>query len=509
MVAERPIDRDGITKTLIKFVLFVLAASFVIAVDAAYGQTQPDSLGYSISTPRPINPAASTTNPSALATQGQNPYLGSTPMGGVTSEEISLTLQDAVARGLRYNLGLIESNQATAEVRAQRLRAFSALLPNVSVSAQQGLEDISLKEIGLKLPPIPNFPGLPSTTGAFSYQDARITLSQSLYSHELHERYAAEKKAVQASALSSRDARDVVVYAVGIAYFQVVASAARVETARAQLKSAQELDQQTADQVKSEVSPAIDAIRARVEFQTAEQRVINAEDAFEKDKLALARIIGIPIEQRFAVVDLSAYRLPTWMQEAATAEALRSRADLRSAEENVRVAQLSVRAEKAQRLPSFSLHADYGGAGVNTGSFDAVYAVAGTVSVPIYTGGPIRADIDEAKANLDREQAEYRDLEGRVAYDVRVAWLDLDASDSSVKVADNNQALAERALTQSRDRYSNGVTNYLEVLQAQQGLVAARENYIQSLYSFNVAKMALARAMGVAERRFPEFFGGK
>jgi outer membrane protein TolC len=142
------------------------------------------------------------------------------------------------------------------------------------------------------------------------------------------------------------------------------------------------------------------------------------------------------------------------------------------------------------------------------GSFNSVYTVAGSVSFPIYTGGRIRADIDEAQENLTRRQAEYEDLKGRVAYDVHVAWLDLQASDSGVRVAERNRALAERALTQSHDRYSNGVTNYLEVVQAQETLTAAQENYIQTLYSFNVSKMALARAMGVAERRFSDFFGG-
>ncbi len=494
-------------KGLIKVGLLVAS---LMSAGSAMCQAQPDPQGYSISTPRPINPAASTTNPSALATQGQNPYLGSTPAGKATDQVLSLSLRDAVERGLRYNLGLIESNQGTAEVRAQRLRALSALLPNLSVKGEQAFEDISLKEIGLKLPPIPGFPGLPATTGAFGYQDARVSVAQSVYNAELHDRYGAQKSAEQASALSTRDARDVVVYAVGIAYLQVVASAARVETAQAQLASAQELDQQTADQVRAEVSPEIDSIRAQVQRQTAEQRLINTTDAFEKDKLALGRIIGIPIDQKFAVVDPSEYRpLPEFTQQSATAEALRDRADLRSAEANVHAAQYSVQAEKAQRLPAFSLRADYGGAGVNVGSFNSVYTVAGSISFPIYTGGRIRADVDEARANLTRRQAEYEDLRGRVAYDVRVAWLDLGASDTGVKVAQKNQALAERALTQSRDRYSNGVTNYLEVLQAQETLTAARENYIQSLYSFNVSKMALARAMGVAERRFSDFFGGK
>jgi outer membrane protein TolC len=495
-------------KTFIKLALFI-TAGWITSAETVFSQTQPDPAGYSISTPRPINPAASTTNPSALATQGQNPYLGSTPVGKATDQELSLSLQEAVNRGLRFNLGLIESSQATAEVRAQRLRALSTLLPNLSVKGEQAFQDISLREIGVTLPPIPGVPGLPATTGPFGYQEARVSLTQSVYSDELHNRYRAQKTSEQASALSTRDARDVVVYAVGVAYLQVVASAARVETAQAQLASARELDQQTADQLKNEVSPEIDSIRAQVERQSAEQRLINATGDFEKDELALGRIIGMPIDQKFTLADATGYRpIMELTQQTATAQALQARADLRSAEANVRAAQYGVRAEKSQRLPAFSLHADYGGAGTNVGSFNSVYTVSGSVSFPIYTGGRIRADVDEARANLTRRQAEYEDLKGRVAYDVRVAWLDLQASDSGVKVAEKNRTLAERALTQSHDRYSNGVTNYLEVVQAQETLTAAQENYIQTLYSFNVSKMALARAMGVAERRFSDFFGG-
>ena len=498
----------SIMNILINFALLTLMTA---VPEVVLSQAAPNSAAYSISTPRPINPAASTTNPSALATQGQNPYLGSTPSGKVTDEVIPISLREAVDRGLRYNLGLIESNQASAEVRAQRLRALSALLPDVSVKGEEGFENISFKEVGLgRLPPIPGVGALPSTSGNFGYQDARISLSQSVYSQELHDRYRAEQSAEKASAYSTRDARDVVVYAVGVAYLQVAASVARAETARSQLASAEELDRQTRDQVRHEVSPEIDSIRAQVELQTAQQTLTNATDALEKDKLALGRIIGLPVDQQFALSDSAGYRpLESLTRESAAEEALQTRSDLRSAEASVRAAEYGVGAEKAQRYPAIALNANYGGAGVNVGSFNSVYGVAGTISIPIFTGGRIRANIEEAQANLARRRAEYEDLKGRVAYDVRVAWLDLQASDSGVKVAEKNQILAERALVQSRDRYSNGVTNYLEVLQAQETLTAARENYIQSLYSFNVAKIALARAMGVAEQHFSDFFGGK
>ena len=489
--------------------LGLLVVMFLIGTGlAAWGQT-PDALGYSVATPRPISPAEGTTNPSAQATQSQNPYLGSVPSEN-TGARIELTLKNAIERGLRFNLGLIESNQASASTRAERLRVLSALLPQLSADGSQVYENISFKEIGLKLPAIPGFPGLPSTSGGFGYQDARLSLTQSIYNPQLLNEYRSRRDAERASSLNVKDSRDVVLFAVGTAYVQAIASAARVETARAQLASAVELDRLTVDHVKSELSPEIDSIRAEVERQSAEQRLVNATNQFEKDKLVLGRIIGLAIDQDFSVIDPLSYRpLSGITNETATAEALRSRADLRSAEASLHAAESSLRAQKSQRLPTVSVNANYGGAGINVGDFAQVYTVAGTISVPIYTGGRIQADIEQAQADLARREADYEDLKGRVAYDVRIAWLDLSASDSSVRVAQGNTALAQQALTQSKDRYANGVTNYLEVVQAQEAVTLASENYIQSLFSFNVAMISLARAQGGAETRLAELLGGK
>ena len=489
--------------------LKALRLAFCLAFSlAAWAQPQ-SPLGYSVATPRPINPAEGTTTPSAQATQRQNPYLGSVPSKN-TGTRIELSLRTAIERGLRYNLGLVEANQTGADVRAERLRALSALLPQLAAQGHQGYENLSYKEIGLKLPPIPGLPALPSTSGGFGYQDARVSLTQSLYNGELRNQYRARKRDEQASTLSIQDSRDVVVLAVGTAYMQVIASAARVESAKAQVASAGELDQQTANRVKNEVSPEIDSIRAQVEQQSADQRLTNATNQLEKDKLTLARIIGLAIDQDFALTDPLAYHpLSGISSDTSVDEALRSRGDLRSAEASLQAAVFNLRAQKAQRLPIVSVTADYGGGGANIANFNQVYTVAGNISVPIYTGGRIRADIAQAQADLARREAEYEDLKGRVAYDVRIACLDLTASDSSVRVAERNKSLAQRALTQSQDRYSNGVTNYLEVVQAQEAVTVASENYIESLFSFNVAVISFARAVGNAETRLPELLGGE
>jgi outer membrane protein TolC len=486
-----------------------LATSVLLATNVVLAQTSnPDPRSYSVSTPRPISPAEGTTNPSAQATQGQNPYLGSVPARN-TGTVIELSLQGAIGRGMRYNLGLVESNQASADVKAERLRALSALLPQVSAHAKQGFEDLSFKEIGIKLPASLGL-SLPATSSGFGYQDARVAVSQTVYSAELRDRYKTQKSLDQASVLSIRDSRDVVVFAVATAYLQVIASAARVETAKAQLASAQELDRQTADRVTSELSPEIDSLRAQVEHQSAEQRLTNVTNQLEKDKLTLARITGLPADQQFTLTDaLQWHPLTGLTLEAWTAEALRNRADLAAAEASVRAAETSLRAERAQRLPVVSFTADYGGGGANLGNMSQVYSISGNVSVPIYTGGRIRADVEQARADLARKQAEFDDLKGRIAYDVRLGWLDVNASDSSVRVAEHNKALAERALAQSEDRYKNGVTNFLEVVQAQEAVAAASDNRIESLYSFNAAIVSISRALGSTETKLNQLLGGR
>jgi outer membrane protein TolC len=293
---------------------------------------------------------------------------------------------------------------------------------------------------------------------------------------------------------------------VGAAYFQVIASQARLATARSALRSAQELNAQVADQFNAELSPEIDALRVTVELHTTEQRVVDAANDLAKDKLTLDRITGIPLAQPWAPSrDYDYAPLPS--QDGETPNAQEARFDVASAEQAVAAAEMAVQAAHAERLPEIALEASYGGGGVNPGNFNQVYAVGGSISVPIFTGGRIRSDVHAAEALLLQRRAAHRDLQGRVDYDVRVARLDVQSSESAVKVASENKLLAERALVQSRDRYQNGVTNYLELLQAQEALVAANENYIASVFSFNVAKIALARALGSAESRLATFFG--
>ncbi|HYX54265.1 MAG TPA: TolC family protein [Candidatus Limnocylindrales bacterium] len=485
-----------------------LYRSFIVAIvgwglgAAAQQNSTAFELG-SISTPRTINPAANSTTPSSLAGQQQNPFLGSVPTGVATAEPLDLPFEDAIARGLRYNLGVIENQASLRQAQAQRLRTLSTMIPSVSGLLRQNLDDLNRVAIGL------NIPAFPAATGQFGYQEAYLTFSDTGLNLNSVYQYKASRLQAESQRYSLEDAANVVALAVGTAYLQVEASESRVGTAKAELDSARELDEQATNRVKSGLAAEIEGFRAGVQYQTAQQRLTVATANLEKDKLTLARLIGLPSGQKFNATGKANY-LP-WSGgdlQAALLEARDHRADVKSADSASAASQLSKKAAQLERVPGVTVNGYYGSIGKNLGRSDATYSLAATVSLPIFTGGRIRSDIHDASATADRRQAEHADLLGRVDFEVRNAFTDLEAADSAVKVAEKNAELAQRTLDQARDRFLNGVTNNLEVIQAQQDVAAANENYISSLFAHNLAKLTLLRAMGSAQKDLNKYLGG-
>lgn len=434
----------------------------------------------------------------------QSPFLGSVPTGKATGTTISLSLRDAVERALKYNLGVIESQQSSEASRAVRLRALSNLLPNVSGHLQEADQQINLRALGL------NIPTIPYMVGPFATSDGRAYLSQNVFSWAALKNYKAARESLKASEFSYKSARDLVVLAAGNAYLTVISSAAQVDSLRAQVKTAQALYQKAHDQKKAGVIAGIDELRAQVESQTVEQRLIAQENQLAKDKLTLGRVIGLPNGQQFDLADTVPYSpLEGITLEQALGQACDARPDFQSARAQVRAAELARRAAVAENYPTVSLDANYGDIGPNFGRSHGSFAVAGTLNIPIYQGGRVHADIVQANAALTQRRAELEDLRGRIDDQVRSAFLDLESASRLVAVAQSNIDLAHRTLTQAQDRFAAGVTDNIEVVQAQESVASAEQSYIASLYAHNLAKVSLAQAMGIAEQSALKYLGGK
>jgi outer membrane protein TolC len=301
-----------------------------------------------------------------------------------------------------------------------------------------------------------------------------------------------------------------VVLAVGNAYLQALSGAARVETAEAQLESAQALFTKASDQQNAGLSPAIDTLRSQVEFQNRQQQLIVARNEYAKQKLALVRAIGLPTGQEIALTSKAPYdRLATSGIEESVQRAYASRSDYLAAIQQVRAAEHYRRGATAEHYPTIDVLADYGALGVNLGSSHGTFSVSGRLNIPIFQGGKAHADVLQAESTLRQARAQLENLRGQIEYEVRTSLLDIAAADERVEVARSSVDLAEQTLTQARDRFSAGVTDNLEVVQAQQTVASAHESYISSLYAHNLAKIELVRAMGYAEQGVRQYLKNK
>jgi outer membrane protein TolC len=432
-------------------------------------------------------------------------FLGSGIVDKPVSGSIPISLLNAIDRGIKHNLGLLLSQEQTERVKAQHWRSLSALLPNVSVHASESVEKINLAAFG-----VPIFVNGSTLVGPFGIFDARGTVNETLLDVSALNRLRSTTENEKSAKFNLQDARELVVLVTGDQYLLTLANAARLDTAKAQLVTAQAILQRTEDRKAVGAVAGLDVLRAKVQMQEIQQRVLVAENQLERQKLSLARTIGLPISQQFQLTDAMPYGpLPPLDVETSLERAYSRRPEYLAAESRARASELAVKAAQGERLPSLSVDGDYGVLGRSVGDSQPTYSVAAGIHIPVFQGGRIKADVAQAQSDLRQRRLELADLRSRIEFEARTAWLDAKTSMEQVEVAKQSTGLAAEQLKQAQDRYAAGISGTLDVVQAQEAVASANETYIQALYLNNVAKLTLARALGVAEQQTRAFFGGK
>jgi outer membrane protein TolC len=455
----------------------------------------------------PPQPGTSSTGTPFQPTQQAAP--SSSYQGGVvdekaTGEVLQLTLDDAIQHGLKHNLGLILTGQNQQSAGGQRLQELQGLLPTVDGTFKAAVAETNLQAEGLRIP------GFPAIIGPYGYQDIRGTLTWSLLNITSLRNYLAAKHNFAGTQLSVQDARDMVVLTVGNAYLTCVADAALIASDEQQVATSKvSLDQAVANH-QAGTAPLLDELRARVDYQTQQQTLISAQNQYEKDKIALARAIGLPLEQKFTLSDQAPFAVLDQLDlNALINQAEGTRSDLKALGEQVQSATQSKSAATAERYPTIDFEGDYGAIGVNMLHSHGTGDAEGTLTVPLFEEGKLRGDARIAQSALDQKKAEFSDLQGQISADVRDAILDIQSAAERVIVAQSNMQLAAEALSEAQQRYANGVSDNLAVSQAQQSVAQANNQYVSSLYEHNVAKLSLARALGLADKNYKQYVGGK
>ncbi len=451
-------------------------------------------------TQTPVPGTTSSVNTLNTTIQAQGPYSGSASSVASMPFSGKLSLKEAVARGVAFNLGTAGLTHAVRQAHGQERVARSTLLPNLSSGLRAVEQQSNLRAFGIQVPFIP------ATVGPFNYFDLRATLTQNLADFTAINNYRSAREARRANELYLKDARDLVVLGVAGAYLQAMAAQGRLNAERAQFESAKALYDQTKQRRQVGLAAQYEENQSLVQVQRQQQRLTTLENDLAKQKINLARVTGLPPSNNYQLSDTIPYAdAPELAADDAVRQALENRSDLKAAGKQMLAAEKARAAARAERYPSLSVNADYGVIGLRPTESHGTFSVTGTLRIPIWAGGRVAGEVEQAQAALDQRHDELEDTRSRIESEVRNALLDLKATRSQVEVARNNREVSRKTLELAKQRFEAGIANAVEVVQSQGEVASANLDYITSLFAHNLAKVSLARALGNTEARLPEY----
>jgi outer membrane protein TolC len=450
-------------------------------------------------------------NPSSAA----NPFYGSVTVHPATDEVLHLSLDEAIHRGLENNLGLKQAEYQENAVHGQKMEALQEFLPTISLSGNSGFHQYNLAAQGFgpglfsKFAKI--FPGpLPSFSliTRATVTQGQINYNQVLFSGPVIAGWRAAGAATRAAHFNTTRARGEVVQQVATAYLHAVAAASEVDNARALEQTDQVALSQAHAAHEAGTVANLDELRARVQLQAQQQALISAQNDEDKYLILLKREIGLDPGQNLVLTDRTPFsELAAQAPEEVRAIAFKNRQDYQYLQNTVQELQAVHSAYRSQRLPTLSFSGNYGVTDVGGVGSHGTWMAVGTLSFPIFREASLRGNEDASQAQLDAANAQLDDLRSRIDQQVRSALLDVEATAKLVDVARSNVDLATRELSDETDRVNAGVDNNLPLVTAQATLAGAQSNLVESLYQYNLAKLALARAAGVIEQQYRVYLG--
>jgi outer membrane protein TolC len=442
-------------------------------------------------------------------TSSANAFFGSVVARPATAETLKLSLDDAIQLGLKNNLGLREAENEEKSLHGQKNEALQNFLPTITLTGDTGVHQHNLLEMGFT-------PGVMKQFGYAGVSpitrdeltEGQIHFSQMLFSGPVIAAWKAAGAATRAAYFAKMAARDEVVRQVASAYLHAIAASSEVDNAQALEAADQVLLDHARAAHEAGTAANLDELRARVQLQAQQQALIAARNAFEKELILLKREIGLEPGQKIALTDQAPYsELAALPVEELRAVAYRNRQDYRQLQNEAVEFKAIHAVYRSQRLPSLSFGGYYGVSQVDGAGARGNFAAVGTLSVPLFREARLRGDTEVSQAHLDAVTAQLADLRGQIDFQVRTALLDAEATAKLVAVARSNVELATRTLADETDRVNAGVDDNLPLVSAQATLAAAESSLVESLYQYNLSKLALAKSAGVLEAQYREYLG--
>ena len=411
--------------------------------------------------------------------------------------QLSMKRAVEIATSPEGNTAIQLAAEALKQAQERSAESRAALLPDVEASLNEQNRTENLAALGVQVNvPIPGFQ-FPKFVGPFTTMDARVTGSQTVFDLSSIRRFQASKLGISAAKGDVSSSGEQVAAQVARAYMAAVKARTDVETAQANVTLSQAVLTQAENQKAAGTGTGIEITRAKVQLANDQQHLLEARNAQRSANLRLLRAMGARLDTAIELTDKLEYvPVDALTLEQAKAQALRERPDYQAQQDRETNAKISANATKMERLPSVQAFGDYGSIGTGLGSALPTRTVGVSLRVPVFDGGRRDARRAESASQYRAEKVRTNDLKEQIELDVRLALDGLQSADDEVKVAKEGLELSENELTQARRRYEAGVANSLEVTDAQTRLERARDNQTAALYSYNVARIDLAQAMG-------------
>jgi outer membrane protein TolC len=452
-------------------------------------------------------------NPSSAS----DPFYGSVTVQPVTDQTLRLSLDEAVRRGFQNNLGLKEAEDDELTLKGEKNQALQEFLPTIKFTADTGYYQHDLVALGFSQSEVSKFTGLfpggvvpaglPTLTKN-DLTDATLHFDQTLFSGPVIAGYKAAGAASRSAYFAKMTARGQVVQDVATTYLRCIADASEVENAKSQVSEADVLLDHEHQAHVAGTAANLDELRARVQLQTQQQSQISAQNQLDKDLILLKREIGIAPGQNIELTDPAPYgELAAQTPEEALATAYKDRQDYQNLQNQAVEFKAIHAAYRSQRLPTLKFSSYYQTSTVDGAGTHGNFSAYGTLSVPIFREARLRGDEDASTAQMHSVDDQLADLKVHMDQQVRSALLDVNANAKLVEVSRSNVGLATRELSDETDRVNAGVDDNLPLVTAQATLAAAQSNLVESLYQYNVSKVALARACGVLEQEYRDYLG--
>jgi outer membrane protein TolC len=416
---------------------------------------------------------------------------------------LKLTLEQSVGLALKQNTTAQIAQIVAKQSVEQKNIARADLLPqaNLNVSEQWQRLNLAAEFGGGGFPGLPPGTVFPGHIGPFSLFSAGVGFNGQIFDLTLFRRYQAQRSAADASRFDSQSSREQVVLLVVSQYIGTLRATADVQASQSRVDLAQALYDQAADLQKEGVGTGIDTLRANVELQNEKQRLIEAEAQRETNLFGLSRLLNLDPRQQIDLADsLSFFETPQPELEPSIEEGLATRPEWKSLQEQIQSANYDKKASSESRLPSAHYSGNWTQLGVSPTEVIPTYTYSGSVTMPIFTGGRIHAEIARANLEIQKIEQQQQDLRNQIALEVKTALINLGSARNEVQVANSGVQLSKEEVDQARDRFKAGVANNIEVIQAQDSLARANDNQIAALYRFNQARADLARSIGQMEK---------